>query len=216
MRLNKSAERSRSITRPPMISCCPPQSSTRINLPELGGESRPTSGRSGRGKDHLCTLVEGNGSTDNANFVLELSGTLRSATTFDFGESERFSNSGSLHRETSSAVTKRKLLKVKVTDCFVPVVETLSASEVQASSAKTEWSIGRCRRVEHFGTGFRTWGRSLSGSWPSGRLGHCGSTFRKLRGIRWPSQQPVFDGQILSAGLREELGGHRVRVGKKL
>jgi hypothetical protein len=41
-------------------------------------------------KDYLYTLVEGNGSTDNANFVLELNGTLRSATTFDFESRNAF------------------------------------------------------------------------------------------------------------------------------
>ena len=60
-------------------------------------------------KDYLYTLVEGNGSTDNANFVLELNGTLRSATTFDFESRNAFQIR--FAPPTSSVVTKRKLFR---------------------------------------------------------------------------------------------------------
>ena len=85
-------------------------------------------------KDYLYTLVEGNGSTDNANFVLELNGTLRSATTFDFESRNAFQIR--VRSTDEFGGYKEEAFQVKVTDCFVPVVETLSASEVQASSAK--------------------------------------------------------------------------------
>ena len=85
-------------------------------------------------KDYLYTLVEGNGSTDNANFVLELNGTLRSASTFDFESRNAFQIR--VRSTDEFGGYKEEAFQVKVTDCFVPVVETLSASEVQASSAK--------------------------------------------------------------------------------
>ena len=93
-----------------------------------------------------------------------------------------------------------------MTDCFVPVVETLSASEVQASSAKMSGRLEDAGGLSILERGLIL-GADPFRSWPIGRLGHSGSTFRKLRGIRWPSQQPDFDGQILSAGLRENSEG---------
>jgi hypothetical protein len=89
-------------------------------------------------KDYLYTLVEGNGSTDNANFVLELNGTLRSATTFDFESRNAFQIRVRSTDEFGGYL--EEAFQINARDCFVPVVETLSASEVQASSAKL---IGR-------------------------------------------------------------------------
>ena len=85
-------------------------------------------------KDYLYTLVEGNGSTDNANFVLELNGTLRSATTFDFESRNTFQIRVRSTDEFDGYL--EEAFQINARDCFVPVVETLSATEVQASSAK--------------------------------------------------------------------------------
>ena len=85
-------------------------------------------------KDYLYTLVEGNGSTDNANFVLELNGTLRSATTFDFESRNAFQIR--VRSTDEFGGYKEEAFQINARDCFVPVVETLSATEFQASSAK--------------------------------------------------------------------------------
>ena len=85
-------------------------------------------------KDYPYTLVEGNGSTDNASFVLELNGTLRSATTFDFESRNAFQIRVRSTDEFGGYL--EEAFQINARDCFVPVVETLSATEVQASSAK--------------------------------------------------------------------------------
>ena len=135
MRLNKSAGRSRFIIRLPMISCCPANLDENQPAGTWAGEFSTNDPDDPSGvKDYLYTLVEGNGSTDNANFVLELNGTLRSATTLDFESRNAFQIR--VRSTDEFGGYKEEAFQVKVTDCFVPVVETLSASEVQASSAK--------------------------------------------------------------------------------
>ena len=117
--------------------------------------------------DYLYTLVEGYGSTDNANFVLELNGTLRSATTFDFESRNAFQIR--VRSTDEFGGYKEEAFQVKVTDCFVPVVETLSASEVQASSAKLSGRLEDAGGLSILERGF------VVGSQPGPTLGQSGA-----------------------------------------
>jgi len=110
-------------------------------------------------KTYLYTLVEGNGSADNASFTLQSDGTLRSAASFDF-ESK---NSYDLRVRSTDEFGgfREEAFVIRVRDCFVPVVETLGVSEIQASSAKFEGRIDDPGGLTVLEKGFVVGSRSL-------------------------------------------------------
>jgi hypothetical protein len=110
-------------------------------------------------KAYLYTLVEGNGSADNASFSLQSDGTLRSAASFDF---ESKSSYGVRIRSTDEfGGFREEAFVIRVGDCFVPVVETLAVSEIQASSAKFEGRIDDPGGLTVLERGFVVGSRSL-------------------------------------------------------
>jgi hypothetical protein len=79
-------------------------------------------------------LVDGNGSADNASFVLDLNGTLRSSTIFDFEAKNAYQIR--VRSTDEFGGYREQAFVINIVDCFIPVVETLDPISVIATSAQ--------------------------------------------------------------------------------
>jgi hypothetical protein len=85
-------------------------------------------------KIYLHTLVDGNGSADNASFVLDLNGTLRSTAIFDFETKNAYQIRVRSTDEFGGYL--EEAFVINVVDCFIPVVETLDPLNASSTSAQ--------------------------------------------------------------------------------
>jgi VCBS repeat-containing protein len=85
-------------------------------------------------KIYLHTLVDGNGSADNASFVLDLNGTLRSTAIFDFETKDAYQIRVRSTDEFGGYL--EEAFVINVVDCFIPVVETLDPLNASSASAQ--------------------------------------------------------------------------------